>query len=62
MRVADTAQPVHSQQDNTWKPARLENRLEVMVPQFIRSGEMIRVDVESGKYVERARVTESERA
>ncbi len=55
VRVADTAQPVHSQQDNTWKEAKLENGLEIMVPQFIRSGEVIRVDVETGKYVERAR-------
>ena len=55
VRVADTALPTHTQQDNTWKPARLDNGVEVMVPQFIRSGEVIRVDVESGKYVERAR-------
>ncbi len=55
IRVADTAEPVHSQGDNTWKSARLENDMEVMVPQFIRSGELIRVDVQTGKYVERAR-------
>jgi elongation factor P len=56
VRVADTAQPTHTQQDNTWKPATLENGMEIMVPQFIRPGETIRVDVETGKYVERARV------
>lgn len=55
IRVAATAEPVHSQGDNTWKSARLENDMEVMVPQFIRSGELIRVDVQSGKYVERAK-------
>ncbi len=55
IRVAATAEPLHSQGDNTWKSARLENDMEVMVPQFIRSGEGIRVDVQSGKYVERAR-------
>ena len=60
VRVAETAMPVHSQQDNTWKPAKLDNGVEVMVPQFIRSGEVIRVDVETGKYVERAR-TEGKR-
>src|SRR5262249_39477321 len=55
VRVADTAAPVHSQQDNTWKSATLENGLEIMVPQFIRSGELIRVDVASARYVERAK-------
>ncbi len=55
VRVAETAQPLHTQQDNTWKEAKLENGLEIMVPQFIRPGEVIRVDVESGKYVERAK-------
>lgn len=55
IRVASTADAAHTQGDNTWKPARLENEMEVMVPQFIRSGETIRVDVHTGKYVERAR-------
>ncbi len=61
MRVADTAPPVHSQQDNTWKTATLENGVEVTVPQFIRSGESIRVNVQTSKYVERAR-SEAKRA
>lgn len=55
VRVAETAQPFHTQQDNTWKEARLENGVDILVPQFIRPGEVIRVDVETGKYVERAR-------
>lgn len=58
--VAETAQPVHTQQDNTWKEAKLENGLQIMVPQFIRPGELIRVAVESGEYVERAK-TEGKR-
>lgn len=55
VRIADTAQPTHSQQDNTWKPAKLENGLQIMVPQFIRAGETVRVEVATLKYVERAR-------
>lgn len=55
VRVAETAAPAHSQQDNTWKAARLENGLEVMVPQFIRTGDAIRLDVVTTRYVERAR-------
>ncbi len=55
-RVADTAPPVHTQgSDNVWKAATLDNGVEVMVPPFIAPGESIRVEVETGKYVERAK-------
>jgi len=56
MRVADTAPPVHSQQDSTWKEAKLENGVEIQVPLFIAAGEMVRVEVETGRYLERVRV------
>jgi len=56
IKVADTAPPVHTQgNDNVWKEARLENRVKIMVPPFIAPGEMVRVEVASGKYLERAR-------
>lgn len=55
MRVAETAPPAHGQQDNTWKTAHLDNGVEVMVPQFIKKGDFIRLDVEALKYVDRAR-------
>ncbi len=55
-RVAETAPPYHSPgTENVWKQARLDNGVTVMVPPFIAVGELIRVDVESGRYVERAR-------
>ncbi len=55
-RVADTAAPYHTPgTDNVWKEAKLENGVTVMVPPFIDVGELIRVDVESGRYLERAR-------
>ena len=54
-RVADTAPPSHSQQDSAWKEATLENGLAVRVPLFIAPGEMVRVEVKTGRYVERAR-------
>jgi elongation factor P len=54
--VAETAPPVHAQgTDNVWKEAKLDNGVSVMVPPFIAGGERIRVDVEAGRYVERAR-------
>ena len=53
-RVASTASASHSQQDNAWKEAILENGVAVRVPLFIAPGEMIRVNVRTGRYVERA--------
>jgi elongation factor P len=55
-RVAQTAAPYHTPgTDNVWKEATLDNGVEVMVPPFIDVGEVIRVDVETGRYVERAK-------
>jgi len=54
-RVAATAPAAHSQQDSAWKEARLENGLAIRVPLFIAPGEIVRVDVRTGHYVERAR-------
>ena len=54
-RVARTALPSHSQQDRAWKEAILENGLAVRVPLFIAPGETVRVEVKTGRYLERAR-------
>jgi elongation factor P len=55
VRVASTAPPVHQQQESVWKPARLDNGVEVMVPQFIKVGDLIRLDVGNLKYIDRAK-------
>lgn len=55
LKVTSTAEPVHQQQDNTYKSATLENGLEVMVPHFIKAGEIVRIEVATGKYVDRVR-------
>ena len=55
LRVAETAPPVHQQQESVWKPARLDNGAEIMVPQFIKVGDLIRLDVASLKYIDRAK-------
>ncbi len=55
VKVETTAQPVHQQQDNTYKSATLENGIEVMVPQFIKPGEIVRIEVATGKYADRVR-------
>jgi elongation factor P len=54
-KVSVTAQPVHQQQDNTLKKATLGNGMEIMVPQFIKPGETIRVEVATEKYIDRVR-------
>ncbi len=54
-RVAITTPPAHSQQDSTWKEATLDNGLRIRVPLFIAPGEIVRVEVQTGRYVERAR-------
>jgi elongation factor P len=55
LRIADTTPPIHQQQDNTFKPAKLENGVEIMVPQFVKSGDFIRLDPQTLKYVERVK-------
>jgi elongation factor P len=57
VRVAETTPPVHQQADSVWKPARLENGLEIMVPQFIKPGDTIRFDGANMKYMDRAKGT-----
>jgi len=39
---------------NVFKPAKLENGLEVKVPMFIKIGEKVRIDTRTGEYIERA--------
>ena len=52
-RVVDTAPPSHSQQDSAWKEAKLENDVSIRVPLFIAPGEWVRVDLRTGRYLER---------
>ena len=54
VKVADTAPPLHQQADSNFKPARLENGVEVLVPQFVKTGDFIRLNVETRKYMARA--------
>ena len=55
VRVTDTAPASHAQQDSTLKEAVLENGVVIRVPLFIGPDEMVRVDVRTLRYVERAR-------
>jgi elongation factor P len=55
VKIMDTAPPIHQQQDNNYKPAKLANGIEVMVPQFVKTGDAIRLDVRNMKYMDRAK-------
>lgn len=57
VRIAATAPPSHQQVDSVWKPARLESGVEIMVPQFIKDGDLVRLDVANMKYMDRAKGT-----
>ncbi len=53
--VNPTAQPMHQRETSTLKKALLENGLEVLVPLFIKEEELIRIEVATGKYLERVK-------
>jgi elongation factor P len=56
LQVTDTAPGVKGNTaSNMYKPATLENGLQVKVPLFIKEGEKIRVDTRTGEYVERVK-------
>jgi len=52
-RIAETAPPIHGQPDSNWKPARLENGVEVMVPPFLKTGDGIRLNLAEMRYMDR---------
>jgi elongation factor P len=56
LKVAMTGPAIREGQDNTMKPATLENEIEILVPQFVETGDVVRVDTEKIKYVERVTV------
>ena len=53
--IVETAPALHGQQDSTWKPARLVNGVEIMVPPFVESGDSIRLNLAELKYMDRAK-------
>ena len=53
IKVASTGTGMKGETDAAYKPASPENGLEIMVPQFIKNGDIVRLEVETGKYLER---------
>ena len=55
LKVVSTGAPMKGETDNVWKKAILENEIEVLVPPFIKNGDLVRVRVPSAEYVERVK-------
>jgi elongation factor P len=53
LEVMETAPPIRGGSDATWKTAKLDTGLEIMVPLFIAPGEKIHVDTATRKYAGR---------
>jgi elongation factor P len=56
LKVVSAPPPIKGGSDSTYKEVELENGLKILVPQFVKEGEMVRLDVESLAYVERVTV------
>ena len=53
VHIANTAPAMHQQADSTFKPAKLDNGVEILVPQFIKAGDHVRIALETLKYMDR---------
>jgi elongation factor P len=53
IRVKQTGPGIHGGQDTTMKAAILENGVEILVPHFVQTGDLVRVETEKAKYIER---------
>jgi len=53
MKVDRTGPGVRGGQESTMKTAVLTNGMEILVPQFVETGDLVRVDTEKLKYVDR---------
>jgi len=51
LKVVDTAPPSRSGLNSSWKEAKVETGLQIMVPLFIANGDIIRVDTAGKKYL-----------
>lgn len=59
VKIADTAPASHQQVDSTFKPAKLTNGVQVMVPQFVKTGDLIRLDLNTLKYMDRVKAKQA---
>lgn len=53
LKVVSAPPGVKGQADTTYKEVELENRIKILVPQFIKEGEIVRVNSEDFSYLDR---------
>jgi elongation factor P len=55
LKVISAPPGLREHETSTYKTVILENGMEVLAPQFIKEGEVVRIEVETGKYLERVK-------
>jgi len=55
LRVVSTLPPVHATETSAMKEATLENGMVVLVPQFIKEGDLVEVEVGTRRYLSRVK-------
>jgi len=55
LRVAATGETQHAKETNACKEAQLENGMIIPVPLCMRAGEVGRIGMEAGRYVQRVK-------
>lgn len=55
LKVVTAPPGLRGEEGATYKTVVLENGLEVLAPQFIKEGDLVKVEVATGKYLERVR-------
>ena len=53
LKVITTGSGIRGDSDATWKSATLENGMEILVPQFIKEGDIVKVSTKTKEYIER---------
>jgi elongation factor P len=53
LKVISASPGIHDAGDTTFKEILLESKQCILGPQFLKEGDIVKVDVESGKYIER---------
>ena len=53
LKISQAPPGIHEGTDSTYKQATLENGMTLLVPQFIKEGDLVQVEVETGKYLDR---------
>ena len=53
LKIISSPPGIHDGTDTTFKEVMLENNQRLLGPQFLKEGDIIKVDTETGKYIER---------